>query len=141
MLTSIPMNGMTYAESLRANFSQKTTGNENIPDFEPPRLNNMERKLQIQAGEWYEESYYKSDDVAALYSFYQPTQGPFIIVPSMSKEEIQSDFVLSSKCNTFHFYRYSFLVSNVRNLNAGGSEQRSPLRQVDGEVSWRVPFV
>lgn len=47
MLTSIPMNGMTYAESLRANFSQKLTGNENIPDFEPPRLNNMERKLQI----------------------------------------------------------------------------------------------
>ena len=47
MLTSIPMNGVTYAESLRANFSQKLTGNENIPDFEPPRLNNMERKLQI----------------------------------------------------------------------------------------------
>ena len=46
------MNGITYAESLRANFSQKLTGNENIPDFEPPRLNNMERKLQIQNGEW-----------------------------------------------------------------------------------------
>ena len=73
MLTSMPMNGMTYAESLRANFSQEKTGNENIPDFEPPRLNNMERKLQIQHGEWYEESYYKSDDVAALYAFYQPT--------------------------------------------------------------------
>jgi hypothetical protein len=97
MLTSIPMNGITYAESLRANFSQKLTGNENIPDFEPPRLNNMERKLQIQNGEWYEESYYCSDDVAALYAFYQPTQGPFIIVPSMNKEEIQSDFILSSK--------------------------------------------
>lgn len=55
----------------------------------------MERKLQIQADEWYEESYYKSDDVAALYSFYQPTQGPFIIVPSMAKDEFQSDFTLT----------------------------------------------
>ena len=47
----------------------------------------MERKLQILNGEWQEESYFKSDDVAALYAFYQPTQGPFNIVPSMSKEE------------------------------------------------------
>ena len=114
MLTSIPMNGMTYAESLRENFGQEKTGNENIPDFEPPRLNNMERKLQIQAGEWYEESYYKSDDVAALYAFYQPTQGPFIIVPSMSKEEIQSDFILSSKyLILFLIFLCSFLISSL----------------------------
>jgi hypothetical protein len=73
MLTSMPKNGMTYADSLRANFAVEKTGNENIPDFEPPRLSNMERKLQILNGEWYEESYYKSDDVAALYAFYQPT--------------------------------------------------------------------
>ena len=39
----------------------------------------------------------KSDDVAAVYAFYQPTQGPFNIVPSMAKEEFQSDFTLSSK--------------------------------------------
>jgi len=57
----------------------------------------MQRKLQIQKDEWYEESYYCSDDVAALYSFYQPTQGPFIIVPSMIKEDIQGDFTLTSK--------------------------------------------
>jgi hypothetical protein len=79
----------------------------------------MERKLQIQAGEWYEESYYKSDDVAALYAFYQPTQGPFIIVPSMSKEEIQSDFVLSSKLDIFSLIiLFSFLIPDVRGLDA-----------------------
>ena len=60
---------------------------ENIPEFIPPRLIGMERKLQILNGEWQEESYFKSDDVAALYAFYQPTQGPFNIVPSMAKEE------------------------------------------------------
>ena len=46
-------------------------------------------------GEWYEESYYGSDDVAALYALYQPTQGPFIVIPSMAKEDITADFTLS----------------------------------------------
>ena len=63
----------------------------------PPQLLNLERKLQIQAGEWNEEWDWKNDDVAALYAFYQPTQGPFIIVPAMAKEDLQSEFTLYSK--------------------------------------------
>mmetsp|Transcript_18762 Transcript_18762/g.28838 ORF Transcript_18762/g.28838 Transcript_18762/m.28838 type:complete len:259 (-) Transcript_18762:22-798(-) len=94
MITSLPMNGMTYAESLRMNLRNENKG-ENIPEFIPPQLMNMERKLQILAGEWYEESFFKNDDVAALYAFYQPTQGPFIIVPSMGKEDFTSDFTLT----------------------------------------------
>ena len=50
MLSSIPMNGMTYAESLRTNIKQER--GEKIPDFEPPQLMNLERKLQILDGEW-----------------------------------------------------------------------------------------
>jgi hypothetical protein len=46
-------------------------------------------------GEWYEETYYCPDDVAALYAFYQPTQGPFIIIPSMFKDEATADFTLN----------------------------------------------
>lgn len=84
-----------YAKSL-AQVGKKERG-DNIPEFEPPKLDNLERKLQILPGEWYEESFYKSDDVAAIYAFYQPTQGPFIIVPSMSKEEVTADFTLTSK--------------------------------------------
>ena len=99
MISSIPMNGMTYAETLRQNVKQEK--GENIPEFIPPRLMGMQRKLQILNGEWQEESYFKSDDVAALYAFYQPTQGPFNIIPSMAKEEYQSDFVLSSKYHIF----------------------------------------
>lgn len=45
--------------------------------------------------EWYRETEYKSDDVAAFYAFYQPTQGPFIVVPSMTKEDTQADFTLT----------------------------------------------
>jgi hypothetical protein len=80
MISSIPINGQTYAETLRQNIKQDK--GEKIPEFLPPRLNNLERKLQILNGEWFEESYFKNDDVAALYAFYQPTMGPFIIVPS-----------------------------------------------------------
>ena len=102
MLSSMPMNGLTYAESLRQNVKQER--GENIPEFEPPRLMNLERKLQILEGEWYVESSYQSDEHAALYAFYQPTQGPFIIVPSMMKEELTSDFTLTSKYKQFLLY-------------------------------------
>ena len=60
-----------YAKTL-AQTGKKEKG-DNIPEFEPPKLTNLERKLQILPGEWYEESFYKSDDVAAIYAFYQPT--------------------------------------------------------------------
>jgi len=68
-----------------------------VPEIEPPKLENMERKLQILPNEWYKESYYMSDEVAAFYAQFQPTEGPFIIVPSFAKLGFQSDFVLTSK--------------------------------------------
>ena len=108
MLSSIPMNGITYAEQLRANVKQER--GEKIPEFEPPRLMNLERKLQILEGEWFVESSYENDDTAALYAFYQPTQGPFIIVPSMIKEELTSDFTLTSKLQIFYFI-FSILIN------------------------------
>lgn len=98
MISSIPVNNMTYSEILKQNVKQDK--GEKIPDFEPPKLMNLERKLQILNGEWFEESMFKAaknDDVAALYAFYQPTQGPFIIVPSIAKPEVQGDFTLTSK--------------------------------------------
>lgn len=69
-----------------------------MPEFEPPRLaDQLERKLQIEPNEWYSETSYKSDDVAALYAFYQPTQGPFIVVPSSAYDTLLADFELTSK--------------------------------------------
>lgn len=79
------------------NTNKKEKGVDKIPDFETPVLTHLERKLQILNGEWFEESFFKNDDVAALYAFYQPTQGPFIIVPSFEKPEYASDFTLTSK--------------------------------------------
>lgn len=76
--------------------TKKEKGGDNIPEFEPPTLSDhLERKLQILPNEWYDETTFKSDDVAALYAFYQPTQGPFIIVPQMAQEEKISEFNLT----------------------------------------------
>lgn len=97
-ISSIPQNGLTYAQTLKNVAWKKEKGSDNIPNFEPPQLGeNLERKLQILPNEWYQETSYKSDDVSALYAFYQPTQGPFIIVPTMYTSETQADFTLTSK--------------------------------------------
>jgi len=93
LASSLTTNGVTYAETLRG--TTKKEKGENIPEFEPPKLTNLERKLQILPGEWHQETYFRNDEVAALYDFYQPTQGPFIIVPSMAKEDIHADFTLT----------------------------------------------
>lgn len=68
--SSLPTNGLSYAQTLRST-NRKEKGGDNIPEFEPPRLaDQLERKLQILPNEWYQETAYKSDDVAALYAFY-----------------------------------------------------------------------
>lgn len=73
--------------------SKKEKGGENIPDFQPPELEGaLRRKLQILNEEWFMESAFKSEEVAALNCKYEPTQGPFIIVPAMAKEEATADF-------------------------------------------------
>lgn len=84
----------TYALTLKKMSGAVGDKADKIPEFEPPTLDNLERKLKLLPGEWYEESYYWSDDVAALYAFYQPTQGPFIIIPSISRDDIAADFTL-----------------------------------------------
>ena len=95
--SSLPSAGMTYAQTLRSTIKREK-GGDNIPEFEPPRLaDHLERKLQILPNEWYQETSYKNDDVAALYAFYQPTQGPFIVVPSTASDTFTSEFSLTSK--------------------------------------------
>jgi calpain len=88
--------GMSYADTLKTT-TKKEKGADKIPEFETPMLNQMERKLQILPNEWYQETYFQGDEYAALYAFYQPTQGPFIIVPSQTNMEIFPEFTLTGK--------------------------------------------
>jgi calpain, invertebrate len=99
--STLPGRGISYAQTLR-NMKKDKGDLEKIPEFEPPNLNGpCYRKLQIFPREFGEESSYSKakTDSAALYCFLQPTQGPFIIVPSLEKVDIESEFELKSKCN------------------------------------------
>ena len=73
----------------------KNTKADKFPEFIPPTLDHLERKLQILPNEWYIESMFKNEEVAALYAHWQPTQGPFLIVPSLYKEDLVADFTLT----------------------------------------------
>jgi len=78
---------------------KKEKGSDNIPEFELPQLqDNLERKLQILENEWFVQTSYSQDDSAALYQFFKPTQGPFVIIPSMTKDSTVAEFNLTGKC-------------------------------------------
>ena len=64
--------------------------------LEPPIMDSIERKLQFNLGEKFKESSYFSDEVAALYFHWNPTEGPFILVPSLDKPEKYASYKLTS---------------------------------------------
>jgi len=56
----------------------------------------IERKLQVQNGEKFKESTYFSEEIAALYFHYNPTEGPFIIIPSLDQEDKPANYKITS---------------------------------------------
>lgn len=61
-------------------------------------MEDIERKLLIATNEKFKQSTYFSEDVAALYFHYNPTEGPFIIIPSLDFEEKLANYKLISSC-------------------------------------------
>lgn len=53
--------------------------------LKPPKLQNKERKLVIAGHDMYFQSTYTRKNLGALYFNFLPIEGPFIIVPSISK--------------------------------------------------------
>jgi calpain, invertebrate len=50
-------------------------------------LGDVERKLLIDTHEKFKESVYASEDCSALLFKWNPTEGPFILIPSSDGEE------------------------------------------------------
>jgi calpain len=46
-------------------------------------MQNIERKLTIGYKEKFKESVYSNDEVSAVFFSHNPTEGPFIIIPSL----------------------------------------------------------
>ncbi len=112
--------------------------------FIPPKLDHMERKLQILPNEWYVESLYHSEDVAALYAFWQPTQGPFLIVPSLVLEGYMSEYtmtVFSSKpleIQKLEDSRNAVLTSRWTEETAGGCHLYDTVfEKKEEKLSWK----
>jgi len=51
------------------------------------------------AGEKFKESTYFSEDIGALYFHFNPTEGPFIIIPSLDQEDKSANYKLTSNYN------------------------------------------
>ena len=51
------------------------------------------------AGEKFKESTYFSEDIGALYFHFNPTEGPFIIIPSLDQEDKSANYKLTSNFN------------------------------------------
>ena len=62
-------------------------------------MNSIERKLQIQYKEKFVETQYNNDEVSCVYFFKNPTQGPFIIIPSIENLEVEVKYSLSIYSN------------------------------------------
>ena len=63
--------------------------------LEPPQLMDLERKIKIHKNENFKESSYYSDEVACMFFKWHPTEGPFIIIPSMDTKDKQATFKIS----------------------------------------------
>eukprot|EP01016_Furgasonia_blochmanni_P040857 TRINITY_DN5246_c0_g1_i5.p1 TRINITY_DN5246_c0_g1~~TRINITY_DN5246_c0_g1_i5.p1 ORF type:complete len:345 (+),score=100.44 TRINITY_DN5246_c0_g1_i5:69-1037(+) len=60
-----------------------------------PIMEHIERKLQIKPTEPCIESSYANEETAALYFFWNPIEGPFIIVPCLYEEDVNAKYTLT----------------------------------------------
>lgn len=70
-----------------------------LTKLEPPSLDILERKLQFIPGEWVNESGYYQEEYSCLYFKLEPTQGPFLVVPTLDEVEVQAGYTLQIYSN------------------------------------------
>lgn len=62
--------------------------------LEPPKMDTIERKLQVGKFEDYYESSYMNTDLAALYFHFLPIHGPLVIIPCQSEKSKNNNYTL-----------------------------------------------
>lgn len=69
------------------------TGGIRPPEQNVPELgNNPRRKLQVLPNDWVQETSYALEDMACMHLTVSPEQGPFVVVPSLSEDQVQGQF-------------------------------------------------
>lgn len=95
-------------------------------------MNNVERKLKVYNTERYTVSKFKSIDVAAMYFFWNPTQGPFIVVPCLEEENKETKYTLTFYSNNkidlqrLDEERNRVIIGLWAELSDGGCELYTP---------------
>ena len=72
-----------------------------------PEITAMNRKLRINPKEWFVETQYKSPIVSAYYYHWHQTAGPFIIIPSLSKQIDKDVTALGYSLTGFSYLTHS----------------------------------
>lgn len=67
--------------------------------LQAPNVTDFERKLLIQPHEKFKESTYASEEVSALFFKWNPTEGPFIVIPSSDGEDRVFNYKLTVYSN------------------------------------------
>lgn len=86
-----------------------------------------ERKLQILPNEWFVESQFQYEECSCLYLKLEQNHGPFLIVPSLSQENIQCSYSLTIYSNNpvtlerLQDSKNVVLSGEWKSKNAGGS--------------------
>lgn len=116
--------------------------------IEPPKIKKTQRKLRIGPKEWYMETQYKYPTVAAFYRPLHQTQGPFIIVPSLSKpvdkDVVAGGFSLTVYSNNpvellkLDEAKHVVISGEWKGASAGGSHLFSEEFLKGEEASWQA---
>jgi len=68
---------------------------KSLRDEDAPEIVDPVRKMQVLPTDWVRESSYANEEVACLFLSLTPQQGPIVIIPSLSEENIGGHFTLS----------------------------------------------
>jgi hypothetical protein len=102
-----------------------------------------ERKLQILPNEWFVESHYQYEEFSCLYLKLEQNHGPFLIVPSLSQENIPCSYSLTIYSNNpvtlerLQDSKNIVLSGEWKQSNSGGSHLYDSSFQKQPEInSW-----
>lgn len=96
--------------------------------LQPPVMDKIERKLQIGNQEFYVESTFSTNDLAAMYFHFLPIEGPFVIVPCLDKVNSQAKYKLTIFSNNpidvkkLNDNKNAAIVGEWTQYNAGGCD-------------------
>lgn len=96
--------------------------------LQPPVMDMISRKLQVGPQEFYKESTFSTNDIAAMYFNFLPIEGPFVIIPCLDKVNYQAKYKLTIFSNNpievkkLNDNKNAALIGDWNTYTAGGCD-------------------